>query len=103
MAVLLHDRADVQLKKEERTILFQLAIRRNHSEVVALLPDKGAPVNLSRSDMTPLGMAALKSHPEMVALLPDRGAAVNQANTWHGITPLQLAVGRGHRESWPSC
>lgn len=96
---LVQDGADVRVEKEDGVTPLDLAIRRNHPEVVALLLDHGAVVNQAEflSSGTPLHLAASRGHVEIVALLLNKGATVNTA-TKSGMTPLHLAARKGNRQ-----
>ena len=69
-------------------IALSAAVAQNHVEVVRLLLDRGADVNVANNDgETPLHCASRLSYTDMVMLLLAEGADVNVANN-DGSTPL---------------
>ncbi len=71
------------------------AAAHNHPELVRLLLDFGADINICTSTgETPLHGAIAAHHLSMVTLLLDNGADIN-ASLAHGQTPLRLAVIKG--------
>jgi len=71
-----------------------------HVEIVKLLLDKGADVNLpdSGTKITPLHMAVNEGHVEIVRLLISRGSKIN-AQDLTGGTPLHHAAYKGRFEA----
>ncbi len=67
-------------------------------EAVAGLLDKGADVNVTFSQGTALGLAALQGHREIVDLLLDKGADINKPAAGAGPVPLACAVMGGEVE-----
>lgn len=92
--------ADVDLvdrSVNENTAL-DAAVAANHDDVVQVLLDAGASVNVrSAGGFTPLHKAALNGNRGLVELLLARGAEVG-AISGDGRTPLALAEARGHAE-----
>ena len=75
-----------------------LASRYGHTEIVAMLPEKGDDVNVKDNDgWTALIVASFYGHTEIVAMLPEKGADVNAKNN-DGYTALIMASVRGHEE-----
>ena len=73
-----------------------LAALEGQLAVAQLLLNRGADVNLARTDgATPLFIAALNGQLAVAQLLLDRGADVNQAETTYGVTPLHIAAQEG--------
>ena len=69
-----------------------------HKEVVQLLLESGAEVNVtSRSGWTPLHCAAGKGYRDCVKILLEKGAMPNMPNTkdYYGQTPLNIAEMNG--------
>ena len=67
-----------------------------HKEVVQLLLESGAEVNVtSRSGWTPLHCAAGKGYRDCVKILLEKGAMPNTKNNW-GQTPQIVAERHGH-------
>jgi hypothetical protein len=68
-------------------------------EIVKLLLDKGADVNLTdKYGNTPLHLAASDGHIEIVKLLLEKGSDVNSKRRNDGTTPLYWAALNGHIE-----
>ncbi|KAF6841878.1 ankyrin repeat protein, partial [Colletotrichum musicola] len=76
-----------------------LAVRNGHTDMVALLIEKGAEVNVKGSfGDTPLHLAAKKGHTDIVALLVENGAKKNVEDN-NSTTLLHLAARYGHTET----
>ena len=74
------------------------AVREGHLEVVELLADGGAQLDLLGSDgRTALWLAAFENHPAVVRLLVGRGADQTIRGR-DGRTPRELAVFHVHTE-----
>ena len=71
---------------------------KGHKDVVLLLLDRGADLNIAcEAGATPLYDAAHEGHIDVVRLFLDRGADPNLANLI-GVTALHWAVHKGHKE-----
>ena len=71
-----------------------------HAEVVYLLLQRNADVNIRRTNdwkWTPLHFASANGHAKVVPLLLEHGADINAQSTTHS-TPLKFASGIGHLE-----
>ena len=100
--------ADVNAKNFEGDTPIHVAVMQNRKDVVELLINKGANVNveceedcymqdiLSSTANTPLQIAALKGYSEIAELLIKNGAKVN-AKAKSGHTALHYAVFKGHK------
>jgi ankyrin repeat protein len=88
--------ADRSLVWDERGGLtaLHLAAFAGKTEAADLILMKGADVNASRGEGTPLYQACLNGHAEVALLLLECGAAPDIA-TATGETPLHVAAGRG--------
>ena len=72
-----------------------IACQKGHLELVRLLVEKGAGVDIEGCNMfTPLYMACQKGHLEIVQVLLEMGADINKSNG--GWTSLIIACVRGH-------
>lgn len=68
-----------------------VAVRASNPEIVTLLLERGAQVDIrDSSDHTPLHNAAWNGNLDMIKLLLDAGADIN-ATTYSGSTPLSCA------------
>ena len=76
------------------------AARKGHAEVVKLLLDNKADVNVSRhtDGATPLYVAAWNGHTEVVKVLLYNKADANISKHTDGATPLHVAAQNGHTE-----
>ena len=75
-----------------------IAAQEDQLDVVQLLLNNGAKVNLAMNDgRTPLWVAAENGQLDVAKLLLDRGADINLANT-NGAIPLWVAEKYGHTE-----
>jgi ankyrin repeat protein len=81
-----------------RTALF-LASREGHADVVVVLLNKGASVDLARKedDATPMYVAAQRGHTDVVAVLVEAEADVDLARK-NGSTALFVACQKGHTD-----
>ena len=74
-----------------------LAAGAGHTEVVSVLIEAGAGVDVRRQrGLTPLYLAAMGGHAEVASVLIEAGADVD-AQTDYGSTPLSTARLRNHR------
>jgi ankyrin repeat protein len=72
------------------------AAQNGHTEIAALLLQKGATVDLATANgVTPLHFAAQEGHTALAALLLQKGASVDLAKA-DGATPLFMAAQEGH-------
>lgn len=96
---LLSEGADIDATKGKfkTTVLMEAAVRGN-VEVMTMLLDKGADVNISDEDgWTALMGATVQGHLEPVKLLLEHGADVNAKNG-NDDTALVMAIGLKHEE-----
>ena len=89
--------ADVNAKTNIGLTSLHAAATKGHTEIAALLLDRGADVNAQYKGGFALYTAAVKGHTEIAALLLNRGADVN-AKTNTGETSLHVAACEGHTE-----
>jgi len=74
------------------------AANNGHKQMVELLLDKGADVNVvDQNDHTPLHHTAGNGHKQVVELLLAKGANVN-AKMHYDLTPLHIAASEGHKD-----
>jgi len=87
-------------KPKKGITALEWAARKGHTEVVKVLIDNKAEVNVSRptDGVTPLYISAQEGHTEVVKLLLDNNADVNANPTYNGPTPLCIAARSGHTE-----
>lgn len=89
---------DTTVHRAERDPLW-MASSHGHSDIVKLLLEAGADVNVTnRNRMTALYMAVLGNHADVVEVLAAHQADVNMADRAVGYTPLYLASKRGQVE-----
>ncbi|MGE0207196.1 MAG: ankyrin repeat domain-containing protein [Candidatus Babeliales bacterium] len=91
--------ADCNAKEDGQTAL-TLAILRNSQELVNLLLQAGADVNLARKEdfYTPLMVAVIMKNSDLVATLLAHKAQVDVHSPVDGMTPLRLAIKRGFKD-----
>ena len=86
---------DPNINDAEELHLYE-ASANNNVELVRLLLDIGADINLANRDgETPLYVASLFGYVKMVRILAERGANINKANNV-GATPLWIASAQGN-------
>ena len=88
----------VNVKNPDGITALCIASAAGHNEVVRLLLENGANVNVKATEMhfTPLWSASSEGHTEIVKLLLDNGADIEiRANN---ITPLEIAKSGGHKQ-----
>ncbi|TGO09506.1 hypothetical protein BTUL_0163g00160 [Botrytis tulipae] len=96
VTTLLEAGAHVDLLSSEGTALY-MAIRRVNKEIVALLVEAGANVNVSVDHRgTALQEAVKRGHKEIVELLIENGADINALANYDSGTALQEAIKRGN-------
>jgi len=91
---------DVNAHHHNRGAPLHVASRHGHAEVVSLLLQHNADVNLRYTtfgDWTPLHFASALGHANVVQLLLEHGADINTQNIYHA-TPLSFASQSGHLE-----
>ena len=94
---LLDHGADINFHNNWSGSVLSVAVWEGHAEIVKLLLDRGATIELGAGDDaygTPLHRACWQGNLELVRLLLDRGAQINSENNGHE-TPLGFAVGEG--------
>jgi len=75
-----------------------MAAQNGHHEVVRVLADKGANLDLAKKDgATPVFMAAQNGHHNVVRVLANMGANLDLKDKY-GRTPLSMARQKGHHE-----
>jgi ankyrin repeat protein len=90
---------DINGRDKSGATALMWAANGGHAEVVKLLLEKGADVNVKRigDGITALAVAAQNGHTELVNLLLEKGAEVN-AKSSTGVTALILASQNGHTD-----
>ena len=84
------------LAQKDGTPLLAWAAKKGRTDIVKLLIEAGANVNVTnKNGSTPLHIAADHGHTEIVKLLIEKEANVNMANKY-GLTPLYFAAQNGH-------
>ena len=82
----------LEARSENEKTPLHFAAQGGHREIVELLLEKGADVNVKNiASETPLHYAAAMSHKEIVELLITEGAVLN-SGTSNGSTPLHYAA-----------
>jgi ankyrin repeat protein len=101
VALLIKNGADAKqlFKAKQGEIgLLEIATQEGPLEVVQLLSDAGADINLkSAHGQTPLRIASRNGHLAIVRYLLDKGANVDTRGD-DGATPLEAAAGKGHAD-----
>jgi ankyrin repeat protein len=83
---------------DQRETLLHYAIRFEHLEVVKILIERGADMNIGDNDeMTPLHKAAYRGLLEISEYLLSKGASLSVKDRY-GVSPLHLAAARGHNK-----
>ncbi|XP_041346726.1 ankyrin repeat, PH and SEC7 domain containing protein secG-like, partial [Gigantopelta aegis] len=75
-----------------------LAAKKGHKDVVLILTQKGANLELvNKVGSTPVMLAAKKGHKDIVLILTQKGANLEVVNK-EGSTPVMLAAKKGHKD-----
>jgi ankyrin repeat protein len=81
-----------------RETLIHYAVRAEHLDVVKVLVERGADINMGDNDeLTPLHKSAYRGLTEISEYLISKGANIS-AEDRRGVTPLHLAAARGHNK-----
>jgi uncharacterized protein len=83
---------------EPYRIIDAAGMKKSSVEILQLLIDKGFDVNHRDSGLFPLLLAAGTNNIEAAKFLLSKGADINMASSMTGLTPLQLAIEKGHTE-----
>jgi ankyrin repeat protein len=96
----LTDGANVNTRNDKNATALMLASMGGYTEIVKLLLNKGADVNVKEptNGRTALMMASEKGYAEIVKYLLVKGADANIRDTKNGATALMWASQRGHTE-----
>ncbi|KAF2458453.1 hypothetical protein BDY21DRAFT_220776, partial [Lineolata rhizophorae] len=95
-AILLEEKADVDIQGGDYGRALQAASAEDHREVVHILLDAGADVNAQGGEYgNALQAASFKGHEQIVRLLVDKGADVNAQGGFYG-SALYTASFKGH-------
>jgi len=97
LKLLISTDTDVNIKDQRDMTLLHLAASDGHTDIAALLINKGANVDarIDEYDMTPLHVAAVSGQAAVVELLLAEDADVN-AHARRGKTSLEYAIRHGH-------
>jgi ankyrin repeat protein len=87
---------DIDAPSNDKRTALHVACQNNHCEIVSLLIEAGANVNVNdTNNKTPLHLAAASGSREALILLCGNGATVNVRDE-HGTSPLHLAARNRH-------
>jgi len=91
--------ADVNARHENGFTPLHYAASFGHKDVVVLLINNGADVNLGKDESsgTPLHCAAENAHIEIINLLLEKGADINANNDRLRGRPVHIALNNGHK------
>lgn len=92
---------DMNVRNYEGETCLHIAVRHGHTSIVNLLLDVGADINVGdgKSGRTALHIASELNNVDLVKLILYRSDAKVDARNYAGLTPVQLAYGRGHKDS----
>ena len=94
-----NERVDVPENLHEKRTLLHRASYFGQFEVVKLIVNRGADINIrDAKNNTALHLAAESGSVDIIKLLLDKGMSVNLTNT-HGFTPLHISAGFGNLEA----
>ena len=96
-SVLVQQHLEQGVDSDELNTALWVESTRGHSDVVKLLLDSGAQVNLQHDGSSSLMVASGNGHSDVVKLLLDSGAQVNSQNKY-GSSSLMVASDNGHSD-----
>ncbi|KAH9489882.1 Nuclear factor NF-kappa-B p105 subunit [Bulinus truncatus] len=92
---------DFGIRNYEGETCLHIAVRNSHVKIVALLLKAGIDINLGdgKSGRTALHIASELNNVDMIKIILYRSDAKIDVRNYAGLTPVQLAYGRGHSDS----
>ncbi|XP_059155462.1 NF-kappa-B inhibitor cactus-like [Physella acuta] len=92
---------DMSIRNFEGETCLHIAVRHSRIRIVKMLLDSGADINIGdgKSGRTALHIASEQNLVELVLLILRRSDTEVNVKNYAGLTPVQLAYGRGHEKS----
>jgi ankyrin repeat protein len=92
---------DLSIRNYEGETCLHIAVRHSHINIVSFLLAFGVDINIGdgKSGRTALHIASELNNVDIIKIILNRRDAKIDTRNYAGLTPVQLAYGRGHEES----